>query len=128
MVPRVNGPAVELRLAHHPTVGVPDGRITSEKRQHRDSFGRNTFEPSTEVGIRSDLREDLYVVLAGVVNGTEQAVYRFTINPLVWWVWYGGMIVALGGLIVMWPGGGAVSVRRQQAGYTVKLVAEEKPK
>src|SRR5207247_2618838 len=81
------------------------GVLTTEKRQHVDALGRPTFQPSTEVGIRSDLREDLYVVLGGVVNGTEQAVFRFTINPLVWWVWYGGMIVALGGLIVMWPGG-----------------------
>jgi cytochrome c-type biogenesis protein CcmF len=103
------------------------GMMTTEKRQHVDAEGNPTFQPSTEVGIRSDLREDIYIVLAGVVNGTEQAVYRFTINPLVWWVWYGGMIVAFGGLIVMWPGGGAVSVRREQAGYTVKLVAGEKP-
>jgi cytochrome c-type biogenesis protein CcmF len=101
------------------------GLLTTEKRQHVDAEGNPTFQPSTEVGIRSDLREDLYVVLAGVVNGTEQAVYRFTINPLVWWVWYGGMIVALGGLIVMWPGGGPVSVRRDQAGYAVKLVAND---
>jgi cytochrome c-type biogenesis protein CcmF len=98
------------------------GILTTEKRQHVDALRRPTFQPSTEVGIRSDLREDLYVVLAGVVNGTEQAVYRFTINPLVWWVWYGGMIVALGGLIVMWPGGGAPAVKRTQAGYVVKLV------
>jgi cytochrome c-type biogenesis protein CcmF len=101
------------------------GLMTTEKRQHVDAEGNPTFQPSTEVGIRSDLREDLYIVLAGVVNGTEQAVYRFTINPLVWWVWYGGMVVALGGLIVMWPGGGAVAVRREQAGYAVKLVAEQ---
>jgi cytochrome c-type biogenesis protein CcmF len=100
------------------------GLMTTEKRQHVDAVGRPTFQPSTEVGIRSDLREDLYIVLAGVVNGTEQTVYRFTINPLVWWVWYGGMIVALGGLIVMWPGGGAPAVRRDQAGYAVKLVAK----
>lgn len=99
------------------------GLLSTEKRQHVDAFKRPTFEPSTEVGIRSDLREDLYVVLGGVVNGTEQAVYRFTINPLVWWVWYGGMVVALGGLIVMWPGG-APAVRRAQAGYAVKLVGE----
>ena len=98
------------------------GILTTEKRQHVDALRRPTFQPSTEVGIRSDLREDLYVVLAGVVNGTEQAVYRFTINPLVWWVWYGGMIVALGGLIVMWPGGGAPAVKRTQAGYVVRLV------
>ncbi len=101
------------------------GMLSTEKRQHVDAEGNPTFQPSTEVGIRSDLREDLYVVLAGVVNGTEQAVYRFTINPLVWWVWYGGMVVALGGLIVMWPGGGAIAVRRAQAGYAVKLVAEK---
>src|SRR6266700_4136153 len=72
------------------------GVLTTEKRQHVDGLGRPTFQPSSEVGIRSDLREDLYVVLGGVVNGTEQAVFRFTINPLMWWVWYGGMIVALG--------------------------------
>jgi cytochrome c-type biogenesis protein CcmF len=100
------------------------GVLTTEKRQHVDGFGRPTFQPSTAVGIRSDLREDLYVVLAGVVNGTEQAVFRFTINPLVWWVWYGGLVVALGGLIVMWPGGGTPAVKRTQAGYAVRLVGE----
>ncbi len=100
------------------------GILTTEKRQHVDGLGRPTFEPSTEVGIHSDLREDLYVVLGGVVNGTEQAVYRFTINPLVWWVWYGGFVVALGGLVVMWPGGGSPAVKRAQAGYAVRLVED----
>src|SRR5216117_2435636 len=99
------------------------GVLTTEKHQHVDALGRPTFQPSTEVGIRSDLREDLYVVLGGVVNGTEQAVFRFTVNPLVWWVWYGGMIVALGGLIVMWPGG-SPAAKRSQAGYAVRLVGE----
>ena len=101
------------------------GVLTPEKRQHVDGLGRPTFQPSSEVGIRSDLREDLYVVLGGVVNGTEQAVFRFTINPLVWWVWYGGMIIALGGLIVMWPGG-SPAAKRSQAGYAVRLVGEDR--
>ena len=105
--------------------GKKTGILTTEKRQHVDALGRPTFQPSTEVGIISDVREDLYGVLAGVVGGTEQAVFRFTINPLVWWVWYGGMIVALGGVIVMWPGG-TPAVRRTQAGYAVKLVGEGK--
>src|SRR5436309_2503831 len=99
--------------------------LTTEKRQHVDGLGRPTFQPSSEVGIRRDLREDLYVVLGGVVNGPEQAVCRFTINPLVWWVWYGGMIIALGGLIVMWPGG-SPAAKRAQAGYSVRLVEEGK--
>jgi cytochrome c-type biogenesis protein CcmF len=104
--------------------GKPMGRLKTEKRQHVDALGRNTFEPSTEVGIRSGLREDLYVVLGGLVNGTEQAVYRFTINPLVWWVWFGGYVLVAGGLIVLWPGGGPPAVRRTQAGYAVKLEAK----
>jgi hypothetical protein len=64
-------------------------------------------------------------VLAGLVNGTEQAVFRFTINPLVWWVWFGGFVLVLGGLIVLWPGGAPIALKasgpRPQGGYAVKL-------
>jgi len=103
--------------------GRAAGIMTSEKRQHVDGFGRPTFEPSTEVGIRSNLQEDIYIVYAGSVEGTEEAVYRFNINPLVWWVWFGGAVLMLGGLITLWPGGGPVTrPRRAQAGYEVTLV------
>jgi cytochrome c-type biogenesis protein CcmF len=103
--------------------GKRTGLMTSEKRQHVDSFKRPTFEPSTEVGIRSGLQEDLYIVFAGAVGGTEQAVYRFNINPLVWWVWFGGFVLALGGIVTMWPSGGPMVAgpRRMQAGYEVTL-------
>src|SRR5882724_5022975 len=116
---QVTAAAVEVRRD-----GRKIGLLNPEKRQHVDAFGRPTFQPSTEPGIMSLLREDLYVVMGGVVNGTEQAVFRFTINPLVWWVWYGGMIIALGGLIVMWPGG-SPAAKRSQAGYAVRLVGEK---
>jgi cytochrome c-type biogenesis protein CcmF len=103
--------------------GRSAGLMTSEKRQHVDSFKRPTFEPSTEVGIRSNLQEDVYIVYAGSVNGTEEAVYRFNINPLVWWVWFGGFVLALGGILTMWPGGGGTlsTPRRAQPGYEVTL-------
>jgi cytochrome c-type biogenesis protein CcmF len=83
--------------------GVGIGTIKSEKRQHVDSFGRNTFQPSTEVGIMGSLREDLYVVFAGTVDLTERGSFAITVNPLVWWVWFGGGLLVLGGLITMWP-------------------------
>jgi cytochrome c-type biogenesis protein CcmF len=103
------------------------GVLTSEKRQHVDSFGRPSFEPSTEAAIRSGLREDLYVVFAGAVNGTEEAVYRFTINPLVWWVWMGGVILVLGGVVTLWPGGGPSTraPRRALEGYQATIAAGE---
>jgi cytochrome c-type biogenesis protein CcmF len=107
--------------------GRPDGLLTSEKRQHVDSFKRPTFEPSTEVGIRSGLREDLYLVFAGAVDGTEEAVYRFNINPLVWWVWFGGFVLAFGGIVTMWPGGGpTMAPIRQARGHDVALVGAGK--
>jgi cytochrome c-type biogenesis protein CcmF len=105
--------------------GVAKGRITSEKRQHLDSFGRPTFEPSTEVGIRSNVQEDLYVVYAGTVGGTDQATYAITINPLVMWVWVGGAILIFGGIVTMWPGGPQIAAKRRseaQAGYEAALV------
>ncbi len=104
--------------------GKPAGLMTSEKRQHVDSFKRPTFEPSTEVGIRSGLQEDLYIVFAGSVDGTEEAVYRFNLNPLVWWVWFGGFVLVFGGIVTMWPGGGPMvsGPRRATTGYEVTLV------
>jgi cytochrome c-type biogenesis protein CcmF len=105
--------------------GTGIGRITSEKRQHVDSFGRKTFEPSTEVGIRSTLQEDRYVVYAGSVGGTDRATYAISINPLVVWVWIGAAILIAGGLITMWPGGAVITRRERteaQAGYEAPLV------
>src|SRR5881296_1092093 len=65
----VTAAAVEVRRD-----GKRIGMLNPEKRQHVDSFGRPTFQPSTEPSIMSLLREDLYGVLGGVVNGTEEAV------------------------------------------------------
>ena len=120
------------RIASTATMDVVrDGRklgyLTSQKRQHFSQSGdlstrRPTFEPSTEVGIRSNLQEDLYLVYAGSVDGTEEAVYRVTIIPLVWWLWFGGGVLALGGLVTMWPGGPTTAaVKRTEAGYSVTL-------
>jgi cytochrome c-type biogenesis protein CcmF len=118
------------RIVSAATVEVSkDGRraglMTSEKRQHVDSFKRPTFEPSTEVAIRSNLQEDVYIVFAGAVNGTEEAVYRFNLNPLVWWVWFGGLVLVFGGLLTMWPGGGPTITGPRRAhteGYQLALV------
>lgn len=96
--------------------GEPAGIITTEKRQHVDSRGMPSFDPSTEVGIRTDFRQDVYVVLAGV-TGEETAELRIAFNPLVVWVWIGGIIMAIGGAIVMWP----QAARRRESGYVTEL-------
>ena len=82
--------------------GSDPALITSEQRQHVNSRGAPTFEATTEVGILETWRQDVYIVLVGVAGG-ERAAMRITFNPLVRWVWLGGAIMAIGGLIVMWP-------------------------
>lgn len=98
---------------------VMEGRrfplLTSEKRQHVDSRGLPSFQPSTEVGILESARQDVYLVLAGTIG--DRAEVRINFNPLVVWVWYGGLLMAIGGLIVMWP----QAERQRQAGYVAPL-------
>jgi cytochrome c-type biogenesis protein CcmF len=95
--------------------GTHLGLIKTEKRQYFDQQGQPTFEPSTEVGIRSDARLDTYVVLAGVRD--DVAELRITFNPLVVWAWIGGFLLAIGGLVVMWP----QAQRTRQSGYRAEL-------
>ena len=97
--------------------GKPMGVLTSERRQYVDSRRMPTFEPSTEVGIMGGLRQDIYLVLVGV-TGDQTAEVRINFNPLVWWVWFGGAVMALGGLIVMWP---QAERRGAQSGYVTVL-------
>ncbi|MDQ6828161.1 MAG: heme lyase CcmF/NrfE family subunit [Gemmatimonadota bacterium] len=99
--------------------GKPMPPIKTEKRQYFDGQNRDTFEPATEVGILEGARQDVYVVLAGVRG--ETAELRITFNPLVVWVWFGGMVMAIGGLIVMWP---AAERRSTHGGYTTPLQTE----
>ncbi len=105
---------VALKVARN---GEPHGIISSERRQYRDSRGNPTFNPTTEVGIRSTLKQDVYIVLAGISAG-ETAELRISYNPLVAWVWIGGGLMAIGGLIVMWP---AAERRRMASGYRASL-------
>jgi cytochrome c-type biogenesis protein CcmF len=100
--------------------GGPMRIVRSEKRQHVDAFDNPTFEPSTEVGLIEGIRQDVYVVLAGVTNESVASL-AITFNPLVVWVWIGGMLMAVGGVIVMWP---AADRRRVQSGYVAVMRPE----
>ncbi len=105
------------------------GVMRSERRQYFTASGlgrQSSFQPATEAGIASGLKEDLYIVFGGSVGGTEEAVYRFTINPLVWWVWFGGLMLVVGGTVVMWPSSRlAIAHARPVAGYRAALVGIE---
>ncbi|HET9452708.1 MAG TPA: cytochrome c biogenesis protein CcsA [Gemmatimonadaceae bacterium] len=81
--------------------GRPMGLITSEHRQYFDSHEHPVHEPSSEAGIRSGPGQDVHVTLAAA--GDDSADLRITFIPLMMWVWIGGGMLALGGLMMAWP-------------------------
>lgn len=90
--------------------------ITSEQRQYADRRGAPTFEPSTEVGILATWRQNVHITLTSVSAG-ETARLRVGFDPLVRWIWVGGVLVLLGGLLVMWPG----AEQQGGGGYLARL-------
>jgi cytochrome c biogenesis factor len=62
------------------------------------------------VAIYSTLREDLYVVYAGINPTTNLPTLHAFINPLAKWVWWGGMVVVMGTIVALLPNRSAVLV------------------
>jgi len=60
-------------------------------------------QPLSHVALRSDLARDLYVVMAGRDPVSGKAIIHVIINPLVQWVWIGGMVVLLGTILALIP-------------------------
>ena len=62
----------------------------------------NVESPVTEVALRMSLVEDLYVVLASL-EPDGLAAFQVIINPMVVWLWIGGLVIVVGTLIAIWP-------------------------
>lgn len=60
-------------------------------------------QPTTEVAIRPTLRDDLYIVLGGYDAPSELATLQVFVNPLLSWLWIGGLTLVLGTCVTMMP-------------------------
>ncbi len=58
-------------------------------------------ESTTEVALKMGLKEDIYLVLAGLDDSGKRASFKIFINPLQIWLWIGAIIVVFGTLIVL---------------------------
>ena len=57
---------------------------------------------STKGAIRSTPIEDFYIV-PSEFGSDDEAVFRVLINPMVWWMWASGPVLALGIVVGLWP-------------------------
>ena len=59
--------------------------------------------PFATVDIRYGPWKDLYVILAGFDREARWATIKVQIHPMIGWIWVGGVVVVLGGLVALWP-------------------------
>ena len=88
---------------HRATVDVfKDGQelglLRPEKR-----FYKASRETTSEVGIRVRPNEDVYLNFGGMSDDNQRAVIQAYINPLVSWVWVGGLVLIGGTLVCLVP-------------------------
>ncbi|MGC8857019.1 MAG: heme lyase CcmF/NrfE family subunit [Anaerolineae bacterium] len=101
-----------------------NGNFLGELHPRKD-FYFDTQQNMTIPGLRSTLKDDLYVLLVDwqpiSANG---ATFKIYVNPLVNWLWIGSIVFFFGILIAAWPEREAevvpvrVSSRRQQPSAT----------
>jgi len=63
--------------------------------------GNREINQETEVAILSSFTDDLYIILTDFEG--SKASFRVIINPMVSWIWAGGIVLLMGATIIMWP-------------------------
>ena len=79
-----------------------DGRVVGQVHPIKEYYPARD-QVWTRVDRYSTLAGDVYVSLLGYTEGGQRVTIEAEINPLVNWLWIGGGVMVVGGLIVMWP-------------------------
>jgi cytochrome c-type biogenesis protein CcmF len=80
-----------------------NGEFVAELYPRRD-FYFESQQPMTIPGVRSTMEDDLYVLLVDWLPVSSQgASFKVYHNPLVNWLWLGGLVFILGTLVAAWP-------------------------
>ncbi len=73
--------------------------------------------------LRTSIMEDLYIILAGFET-SNIATFKVFINPLVSWMWGGGLVIVMGIVTAVWPERRAhVAIPRRSAEVAVPAPA-----
>ena len=60
-------------------------------------------QPHSELDIYSTLQKDIYSIFSAYDAEKNQGYFKIMINPLVNWVWVGGIMMVMGSLFAFWP-------------------------
>ncbi len=80
-----------------------DGQFVDELYPRRDYY-YDSQQPMTIPGVRSTWENDLYVLLIDWQPiSSMSATFKIYNNPLVNWLWTGGLVFIIGTLVAAWP-------------------------
>jgi cytochrome c-type biogenesis protein CcmF len=101
----------------------PDTSRVQAKVKEGDAI----FKKARGVVPDAQYRAELGLAIKGLVRNyatdAPPATFRLIVSPMVAWIWLGGIAVALGGLICIWPAPD-LSRRRATAGYAARVARE----
>ncbi len=80
----------------------PDGAETVLGPQVRRYY-KFSKQNNSEVAIRTNLREDVYLILTSWMPGGQMVGIKAYVKPLVIWIWIGGIAMTVGALICLLP-------------------------
>jgi len=60
-------------------------------------------QPHSELDIYSTMQKDIYSIFSAYDAEKNQGYFKIMINPLVNWVWVGGIMMVVGSLFAFWP-------------------------
>src|SRR5688500_652179 len=84
----------------------------------RLNFYQTSEQPISTPAVRSRASGDLYLNLMAIERDGSTATIRMIVEPLVPWIWAGGLIIVLGALITVTP-----SRRRVRQSASVPVAA-----
>jgi cytochrome c-type biogenesis protein CcmF len=119
---------IETRHANYTAVGAEvvftaaDGTVTALRPQRR--FYDKSEQPNSEVALNSGLKRDIYLTLAGWENGGARTAIQVIVNPLVSWIWAGGIVMSLGAIVCLLPR----LIPQQEAAVATPVTPEPKPR
>jgi cytochrome c-type biogenesis protein CcmF len=85
----------DVEILHGSTVvGMLDPRM---------NFYKSQDQPVPTPAVRSRPDGDVYINLMAYTPDGQSATLRVIVEPFVPWIWFGGLVVALGAVVSAWP-------------------------
>ena len=78
-----------------------NGEFWDEVHPRRVVYDGQEDQPTSQVAIRTTAKEDLYVLLGAWDD--QVATFLMFVNPLVMWLWVGGVVFLVGTMVALWP-------------------------